>query len=356
MISVPCDFNKRVFDKDLSQAAPPARTVRHPIYILDNAVDTGHIDAVFEKFGVDHDTYVFYTINAYQGRKGISELIELYLTSFKKADKVFLYIKTFGDVTEAECEDYIHRLRARLGHIDTGAGAGAGAGADKEKYADAAPLFADFSLLSDAQINGIHNRCHCFVSMTKGEGTGYTACQAALLNKPIIISNYSATPEYITHAHFVDVDLGPALYCDKNYEKHKNCGNTCYLNENFDITYQLWGIPRASQVRDHMRRCRAENIRDGFHESAAFIRREFTFEKVAENFVKTFEEIIALKKNAAAAAAAAAAAPAINAAENVLQIPSLFRSLFDNIDYIAIDKKYYHIVYTQEVPEKNEPR
>lgn len=329
MISVPCDFNKRVFDNDLPQNAPLVRTVRHPIYILDTDVDTGHIDAVFEKFGVDHDTYVFYTINAYQGRKGISELIELYITSFQKTDNVFLYIKTFGDVTEAECEDYIDRLRARLGHTD------------------AAPLFTDFSLLSDPQINGIHARCHCFVSMTKGEGTGYSACQAALLNKPIIISNYSATPEYITHAHFVDVDLGPALYCDKNYEKHKNCGNTCKLNENFDITYQLWGIPRASQVRDHMRRCRAENIRDGFHESAAYIRKEFTFEKVAENFVKTFEEIIALKKSAA---------PPINAAATVLQIPSLFRSLFDNIEYIAIDKKYYHIVYLEEVPESNEPR
>jgi len=111
----------------------------------------------------------------------------------------------------------------------------------------------DYNILSEEQINGIHRKCHCYVSYTKGEGTGYTSCQAALEMKPIIIGNYSACREYLKDVEFVDVEEKPSIFCDLNYERHlKNCSeNMCIYNKWFDPRYQKWGVP----IREQFLRC-----------------------------------------------------------------------------------------------------
>jgi len=52
-------------------------------------------------------------------------------------------------------------------------------------------------LLADEQIQGIHERCHCYVSFSHSEGVGMGAVEAALFDKPVIITEYSAPKEYI---------------------------------------------------------------------------------------------------------------------------------------------------------------
>ena len=52
-------------------------------------------------------------------------------------------------------------------------------------------------LLSESEIQAIHERCHCYVSFSHSEGVGMGAVEAALCDKPVIIPEYSAPKEYI---------------------------------------------------------------------------------------------------------------------------------------------------------------
>jgi glycosyltransferase involved in cell wall biosynthesis len=52
-------------------------------------------------------------------------------------------------------------------------------------------------LLPDDVIRDLHDQCHCYVSFSSSEGVGMGAVEAALYNKPVIITDYGAPREYI---------------------------------------------------------------------------------------------------------------------------------------------------------------
>lgn len=52
-------------------------------------------------------------------------------------------------------------------------------------------------MLSEAQLESIHNIGHCYVSMAHSEGAGMGAIEAAMHHKPVIVPEFGATKEYI---------------------------------------------------------------------------------------------------------------------------------------------------------------
>ena len=52
-------------------------------------------------------------------------------------------------------------------------------------------------LLPDESIQAIHETCHCYVSFSNSEGAGMGAIEAALNDRPVIITEYGAPVEYI---------------------------------------------------------------------------------------------------------------------------------------------------------------
>ena len=91
-------------------------------------------------------------------------------------------------------------------------------------------------LLSDEEIQGIHEQCHCYVTFSHSEGVGMGAVEAALCDKPVIITEYSAPKEYVHTPYTI------------------KCG-TCEI-PNDDFLFQkgmVWGDPDFSQLMEYMK-------------------------------------------------------------------------------------------------------
>jgi glycosyltransferase involved in cell wall biosynthesis len=62
-------------------------------------------------------------------------------------------------------------------------------------------------LISDEEMDKLHDRCDCYVSFSKSEGVGMGAVEAALRDKPVIITNYGGAPEYVKTPYTIDCEL-----------------------------------------------------------------------------------------------------------------------------------------------------
>lgn len=326
VISCPCDYNKRVFEVDVK--GPPVETVHHPIVLLcEGKENKQHMDVIFREHGVTDSTYKFYTINEYNGRKGISDLIRIYAETFEHEDDVFLYIKTSCHQSREEISAYLDKLHVALGK-------------------KLPKMSIDIIILSEEEITAVHSMNDCFVSLTKGEGTGYTSCQAALLGKPIIISRYSATPEYIKSAFFVDVEMHPTIYCDRVFAKHRNCGTRCVFNPNYDSSFQTWGIPVAEQVKQRMRYCFEQKIRQGDPDTASYIREHFSLENVGRQFLDSLKRAVELGSDKALSVDSGVepVAPAGDNKSDVhFALPSIFGHIFKphiDCDHTTVNLKF----------------
>ena len=120
-------------------------------------------------------------------------------------------------------------------------------------------------LLADEQIQGIHERCHCYVSFSHSEGVGMGAVEAALYDKPVIITEYSAPKEYIKTPYTI------------------KCG-TCELKQD-DFLFQkgmVWGDPDFGQLMEFMKDAYDTRLDQMNHSytrelvSASSIKKQFT--------------------------------------------------------------------------------
>ena len=91
-------------------------------------------------------------------------------------------------------------------------------------------------LLSNEEIQSIHERCHCYVSFSHSEGVGMGAVEAALYDKPVIITEYGAQTEYIKTPYVI------------------NCGR-CEIEQD-DFLFKkgmVWGKPNFDQLMEFMK-------------------------------------------------------------------------------------------------------
>ncbi|MFO0851534.1 MAG: glycosyltransferase family 4 protein [Gemmataceae bacterium] len=57
-----------------------------------------------------------------------------------------------------------------------------------------------------AEVLALMNACHCYASLHRSEGLGYTVAEAMLLGKPVVSTDYSATTEFLTPEVGLPVD------------------------------------------------------------------------------------------------------------------------------------------------------
>lgn len=93
-------------------------------------------------------------------------------------------------------------------------------------------------LLSDEQMENVHAKGHCYVNCSHSEGVGMGAVEAALRNKPVIITNYGGLKEYVRTPWTVECDLGPIGFDDFLF-----------------TTDLVWGHPRYDDLVRHMAEC-----------------------------------------------------------------------------------------------------
>ena len=103
-------------------------------------------------------------------------------------------------------------------------------------------------MLTDEEMDNLHNRCDCYVSFSHSEGVGMGAVEAAMRNKPVIITNYGGAPEYIKTPYTID------------------CGLQELENDDFLFKKGMkWGSPNFDQLLEFMRHAYDNRVREMDH-------------------------------------------------------------------------------------------
>lgn len=226
-ISVPSTFSSLAFNKS---ELPPVDIVFHPL-ILDKSDNTDHcmLYCVKSKY-----KYIFYNISEWTNRKGIAELIEIFLKTFGENKDILLYIKTFGDISETDGIKYINDTSKKFNINYIG------------------NVILDYTRVSDSYINCIHNCCDCFISLTKSEGQGLGICYSVLYGNRCIVTGYSGFKDYIDDyiedsmedylVDYINYTLEPATFCSIWSKKHFNCKDLphCQYFDKFLPSTHMW--------------------------------------------------------------------------------------------------------------------
>lgn len=103
-------------------------------------------------------------------------------------------------------------------------------------------------LVSDEEMDKIHDRSDCYVSFSHSEGIGLGAVEAALRDKPVIITKYGAAGEYVKTPYTIDCELKEVGVDDFLFKKE-----------------MLWGNPNSDQLLAFMRHAYENRVREMDH-------------------------------------------------------------------------------------------
>ena len=99
-------------------------------------------------------------------------------------------------------------------------------------------------VISDQEMDDIHNRSDCYVNFSHSEGVGMGAIEAALRDKPVIITNYGGAPEYVKTPYTIDCELQELEKDDFLFKKG-----------------MVWGKPNFDQLLEFMRHAYDNRVR-----------------------------------------------------------------------------------------------
>lgn len=190
IVYVPSEFCQVIFSRQFPNTK--FEIIRH------------HVPLIKAPHNRDTGTYIFYHIgNILDPRKQVKKIIEAFIR---------LNLPDTLLVLKATCKEDVKWKIPRV-HIING-------------------------LLPDEQIQAVHEQCHCYVTFSHSEGVGMGAVEAAMYDKPVIITEYSAPKEYIKTPYTI------------------KC-KTCEI-KNDDFLFKkgmIWGDPDFNQLVEYMKDC-----------------------------------------------------------------------------------------------------
>ena len=104
-------------------------------------------------------------------------------------------------------------------------------------------------LISDEEMDKLHSRCDCYVSFSKSEGVGMGPVEAALRDKPVIITNFGGSPEYVKTRYTIQCELQELEKDDFLFKKG-----------------MVWGKPNPNQLLAFMSDAYNKKLRYMNHE------------------------------------------------------------------------------------------
>jgi glycosyltransferase involved in cell wall biosynthesis len=105
-------------------------------------------------------------------------------------------------------------------------------------------------LVTNEQLDSIHESCDCYVNCSFSEGVGMGAVEAAMRDKPVIISNYGGLKEYVRTPYVIKTG-------------RRKVGGTDFLYE----PGMEWGDPELESLKEHMKECHRLKLRYQDHQS-----------------------------------------------------------------------------------------
>ena len=112
-------------------------------------------------------------------------------------------------------------------------------------------------ILSEEEMEIVHQSADCYVNCSFSEGVGMGAVEAAARGKPVIITDYGGTKEYLRTPFIVDTKPSTVGMDDFYYTKD-----------------MIWSSPTLDTLLRHMRYCVDNNIRTWDHEYLRHINEE----------------------------------------------------------------------------------
>jgi len=114
-------------------------------------------------------------------------------------------------------------------------------------------------LLSDEDLEKVHDRGHCYVNCSHSEGVGMGAVEAALRAKPVVITDYGGLKEYVKTPWIVPCTKGPIGFDDFLFTK--------------DLT---WGHPSGEALQKCLWDCFEKKVTLWDHEHTRSIMRDLS--------------------------------------------------------------------------------
>ena len=196
---VPCRWNRETFR---------AAGVTRPIAVVPHVGSPSLVaKRPFSVEGIEPDDFVFYTIAAWRERNAPYLALQSYLSAFTEADKTVFVIKT-SRVNERLRHrrfwwHYVTRhIYAPLAEIKR----------IRKLSGSSARVVATADSMPDSEIQALHERGDCYVSLTHSEGWGLGAYDAAFAGNPVIITGYGGQLDYLpaSLAYHVDYRMVPS--------------------------------------------------------------------------------------------------------------------------------------------------
>ncbi len=189
-VIVPCHWNVQVFRA--SGVTVPIHVVPHLSQFEGISASAADRSAIRNRTGVAADRFMFYTIGFWSNRKAPYLAIEAFLRAFSADDAVALVVKTGNSDIAQLTRDWRSGFRRRHPKPDWSVSR-LRAGFPR------APLVKVISdeTLSDGEMLALHERGDCFVSLTRTEGWGLGAFEAARLGKPVVMTGYGGQLDYL---------------------------------------------------------------------------------------------------------------------------------------------------------------
>jgi glycosyltransferase involved in cell wall biosynthesis/SAM-dependent methyltransferase len=178
---LPCEFNVSTFSREL----------RSPVFKLPHAIlpvdYNGSVPEPDHFLKVSRQDFIFYSIFEWQDRKSPHGLIESFLRAFPHQSDVVLILKANPHAAQVA-----ERALSEA----------------KQKIHSSARVQLRCEAWGDGQIEALHRRGNCYVSLHRGEGWGYPLFEAARRGTPVIATNYSGPLDYLSHENHYLVRCG----------------------------------------------------------------------------------------------------------------------------------------------------
>ena len=193
-VLVPSRFNAEVFR---------AGGVTVPLHVVPHIRRHAHDDVtpqeradVRRQLGIDADAFVFYTIGAWMLRKDLPRLIEAFLQEFRHDEAVALCIKTSSKPVHFPLPHEAGKTSLQLVRETMAAFRDAHG---RTQLPTVGVLAGDG--VSGAWIDRLHQVGDTYVSLTRAEGWGMGAFDAAALGRPVLMTGWSGQLDFLGRDH-----------------------------------------------------------------------------------------------------------------------------------------------------------
>jgi glycosyltransferase involved in cell wall biosynthesis len=264
---VPCNWNREVF---------LANGITRPVEVVPHIHGTPSNSRPLVLDGVRDDDFVFYAIGTWIERKGMHLTLESYLNAFTRDDGAVLVLKT-SNVNERR-KRYTRWWWFVTRHIDT---TRREMHRMRREHPSPARVLTITEPLSDSEMHGLHLRGDCYVSLTRAEGWGLGAYDAAFAGNPVIMTGHGGQLEFLpdTLGYLVDYRLipvetsgGPDADALRGY-----CWASPDLAHGARLMREVFTHPEAARERG--RRLQA------------FVREKFKGEKIIDELLSFLETV-----------------------------------------------------------------